>query len=37
MKFTNGYWLNKKGIIPSYAVEYADHKVTGNDLYVYAE
>ena len=36
MKFTNGYWLNKKGIIPSYAVEYADHKVTGNDLYVYA-
>ncbi len=36
MKFTNGYWLNKKGIIPSYAVEYADHKAAGNDLYVYA-
>ncbi len=36
MKFTNGYWLNKRGIIPSYAVEYTSHRVEGKELYVYA-
>jgi len=36
MKFTNGYWLMREEITPDYAVEYADSRIDGNDLYVYA-
>lgn len=36
MKFTNGYWLMKKGIEPLFAVEYADHRVNEKQLTVYA-
>jgi len=36
MKFTNGYWLMKDEITPDYAVEYADSRMDGNSLYVYA-
>ena len=35
MKFINGYWLMKDGIVPTYAVEYADHHINGNELTVY--
>ena len=28
--------MNKRGIIPSYAVEYTSHRVEGKELYVYA-
>ena len=35
MKFTNGYWLMREEITPDYAVEYADSRIDGNDLYVY--
>lgn len=36
MKFTSGYWLVRKEITPLYAVEYADHRISGNELTVYA-
>ena len=36
MKFTSGYWLMRKEITPLYAVEYADHRVFGTVLAVYA-
>lgn len=36
MKFTNGYWLMREEITPDYAVEYADSRIDGNDLYIYA-
>ena len=36
MKFTSGYWLMRKEIAPLYAVEYADHRVSGTELAVYA-
>ena len=36
MKFTSGYWLMRKEITPLYAVEYADHRVFGTELAVYA-
>ena len=36
MKFTSGYWLMRKEIAPLYAVEYADHRVFGTELAVYA-
>lgn len=36
MKFTNGYWLTRKEITPLYAVEYADHRISGKELTVYA-
>ncbi len=35
MKFTNGYWLMREEITPDFAVEYADGRIDGNDLYVY--
>ena len=35
MKFTNGYWLMREEITPDYAVEYADSRIDGNDLYIY--
>ena len=35
MKFTNGFWLMKKEITPIYAVEYAAHRIEGNELVVY--
>lgn len=35
MKFTNGYWLMREEITPDFAVEYADSRIDGNDLYVY--
>jgi len=37
MKFINGYWLMKDGIIPTYAVEYADHVINGNELTIYTQ
>lgn len=36
MKFTSGYWLIRKEITPLYAVEYAGHRIQGNELAVYA-
>lgn len=36
MKFTSGYWLMRKEITPLYAVEYADHRMFGTELAVYA-
>ena len=36
MKFTNGYWMMREEITPDYAVEYADSRIDGNDLYIYA-
>ena len=36
MKFTSGYWLVRKEITPLYAVEYAGHRITGQELVVYA-
>ncbi|SCP98390.1 alpha-xylosidase [Anaerobium acetethylicum] len=36
MKFTNGYWLMRKEITPSYAVEYWVHEVNGNELVLHA-
>ncbi len=36
MKFTSGYWLARKEIIPLYAIEYADHRAAGDELAVYA-
>lgn len=36
MKFTNGYWQVREEITPLYAVEYADCRINGNELTVYA-
>ena len=36
MKFTNGFWQTAEGITPLYAVEYADSRVNGSELTVYA-
>ncbi len=36
MKFTNGYWMTRKEIAPLYAVEYADHRIQGKELVIYA-
>ncbi len=36
MKFTNGYWMMKEEILPLFAVEYADHRIRGEELTVYA-
>lgn len=36
MKFTSGYWLMRKEITPLYAVEYAGHRVKGDELVIYA-
>lgn len=36
MKFTNGYWLTRKGIESIYAVEYGYHRVEENTLTVFA-
>lgn len=36
MKFTDGYWNMKKNITPLYAAEYADRRVEGNKLTIYA-
>lgn len=36
MKFTAGYWMVRDGMTPLYAVEYADHRVMGNELVIYA-
>lgn len=36
MKFTSGYWLVRKEITPLYAIEYADHRILGKGLTVYA-
>ncbi len=36
MKFTSGYWMVRKEITPLYAVEYADHRISGNELILYA-
>lgn len=36
MKFTNGFWLMKDGILPQYAIEYSDHCLNGTELTVYA-
>lgn len=35
MKFTDGYWMVKKGIEPMYAVEYFSHEFDGNKLTIY--
>lgn len=35
MKFTNGYWLLKDEMKAVYAVEYASHRVKGNEVTVY--
>lgn len=36
MKFTKGYWQIREGITPLYAVEYADSRMQGKELTVYA-
>lgn len=36
MKFTDGYWVVKKGIEPLYAVEYFSHQFDGQTLTVFA-
>lgn len=36
MKFTDGYWVVKKGIEPLYAVEYFGHEFDGEALTVFA-
>ncbi|MDO4337178.1 MAG: alpha-xylosidase [Eubacteriales bacterium] len=36
MKFTNGFWLTADNITPLYAVEYADSRISGDELTVYA-
>ena len=35
MKFTNGYWMLKDEMTPAFAIEYAAHRVNGNELTVY--
>lgn len=36
MKFTNGYWMTRKGVTPLYAVEYSAHRICGDELTIYA-
>ncbi|WP_099204688.1 alpha-xylosidase [Scatolibacter rhodanostii] len=36
MKFTNGYWHVRDEINPLFAVEYADHRINGDSLTIYA-
>jgi len=36
MKFTNGFWLMRKGVKPNYAVEYAGYDISGAEVIVYA-
>lgn len=36
MKFTDGYWLVRKGVTPLYATEYSSHRFDGNKLTVFA-
>ena len=36
MKFTDGYWSMKKEMSPLFAVEYADSRVQGSELTIYA-
>jgi len=36
MKFTNGYWQLKENITPLYAVEYADSRIEGKEVTIYA-
>lgn len=36
MKFTDGYWCMKKEMSPLFAVEYADSRICGNELTIYA-
>ncbi len=35
MKFTNGFWAMREGIVAAYAIEYASHMVRGNEMTVY--
>ena len=35
MKFTNGFWAMRDGIVPAYAVEYGGHMVREQELTVY--
>lgn len=35
MKFTNGFWAMREGIVPAYAIEYASHTIRENELTVY--
>lgn len=36
MKFTDGYWCMKKEMNPLFAVEYADSRIQGSELTIYA-
>lgn len=36
MKFTKGFWMVRDEIAPIYPVEYADHRIEGNELTVFA-
>lgn len=36
MKFTKGFWQTADHITPLYAVEYADSRINGNELTIYA-
>ncbi len=36
MKFTSGFWMVREEITPLYAVEYADSRINGGELTVYA-
>lgn len=36
MKFTKGFWQIADGITPLYAVEYADSRINGSELTIYA-
>ena len=36
MKFTDGYWCMKKEMSPLFAVEYADSRINGSELTIYA-
>lgn len=36
MKFTEGYWCTKKEITPLYAAEFADSRIHGDELIIYA-
>lgn len=35
MKFTNGFWAMRDGIVPAYAIEYGGHMIRDNELTVY--
>ena len=36
MKFTEGYWCTKREITPLYAAEFADSRIHGDELIIYA-